>query len=513
MFVDARTLPQAHILDVDICVIGAGAAGITLARELSGISRKVAVFESGNFDFEPDTQNLYAGEIVGRQYTPLDRDRLRYLGGSTNHWSGSCRPFEPIDLEGWPFGVEVLNPYYRRAQDICQLGTDGFDPGEWKTGVARPIQPAGSSSVRSGVFVYSPPTRFGSVYRDDLRAARNVTVYLNANAVRINTNETASTVTSVEIACLRGPRFSVRARQYLLAAGGIENARLLLNADHTQKTGLGNQNDLVGRYFMDHANVTGAATILADASSPEMQFYDHHEVRGRIIEGYFCAIDQVRRTERLPAHSIGIRSATPVDTELGDIELPSALRGMLRENVVNDITYYLSRSLDRLEAPAKWLKKKMWRTPPGTFTTFYSCGPDPDPQSRVTLLDTVDALGLRQTRLDWHLPADFEQKMQRAHQLLAQELGRTGVGRLRVESAATGQDPMQNLGNGHHHMGTTRMHDDPHQGVVDADCRVHGIANLFIAGSSVFPTYACDDPTMTIVALALRLSDHIKPLV
>jgi choline dehydrogenase-like flavoprotein len=129
----------------------------------------------------------------------------------------------------------------------------------------------------------------------------------------------------------------------------------------------------------------------------------------------------------------------------------------------------------------------------------------------VTLIDAVDALGMREVRLDWRLPASFERDMQRAHELLAQELGRTGVGRLRIESSATtGYDPITDLGEGHHHMGTTRMHDDPKRGVVNADCGVHGIGNLSIAGSSVFPSYACDDPTMTIVALALRLSSHLK---
>jgi choline dehydrogenase-like flavoprotein len=243
-----------------------------------------------------------------------------------------------------------------------------------------------------------------------------------------------------------------------------------------------------------------------------MRFYDHHVVRGQIIEGYLSASDEVRRKEKLPPFAIGIRPAgVNVNEGVGNLRLPPALRNMMSENIANRLTYYLPRLLNRMETPVTWINDRLWLNPPGAYTTVYTCGADPDPASRVTLTNTLDALGMRETRLDWRLPADLERNMHRAHELLAQELGRSGTGRLRIESSATtGYDPMEDLGEGHHHMGTTRMHDDPRRGVVDADSRVHGIGNLFIAGSSVFPSYACDDPTMTIVALALRLSSHLK---
>ena len=514
MFVDARNLPQGFAVNADICIVGAGAAGITIARDLASGNRTVAVFESGSFDFDAETQKLYAGEVVGVAYTPLEADRLRYLGGSTNHWQGSCRQFDALDLADWPIGLDVLEPYYRRAHTVCQLGPYTFDPNDWTTDDAAPLDLGPEARLKSGLFQYSPPTRFGTVYRSDLAAAERVTVYLNANVVQINTNDSASTVTGLELACLNGTRFHARAKQYILAAGGIENVRLLLNSDRVQKSGLGNGFDLVGRYFMDHADVPAAATIFADPARVELGFYDHHEVRGHTIEGYFSLSDELRLKEQLPAFAIGIRPAgAATEMGVGNITLPPWLRGVMSDRVANAFTYNLPRWLDRVDAPAKWLYGKMWREPPGTFFTVFTCGPDPDPQSRVTLTDTVDALGVRESRLNWRLPADFEQKMRRAHELLGQELGRTGLGRLRIESSATtGYDPMRNLGEGNHHMGTTRMHNDPHHGVVDANCRMHGISNLYIAGSSVFPSYACDDPTLTIVALALRLSDHLNAM-
>jgi choline dehydrogenase-like flavoprotein len=286
----------------------------------------------------------------------------------------------------------------------------------------------------------------------------------------------------------------------------------LLNANRVQKTGLGNQFDQLGRYFMDHPYVIGGATVLADASSPEMRFFTMRPMRGSIVAGYVSATDEVRRREQLPPFAISIFTLGGTGAEPAPVAMPQAMRRMLSEARANQIDYYLSRLVAELEKPADWLFDKMWREPKGTFTTLYICGPDPDPQSRVSLGDGVDALGMRKIQLDWRLPDNFERQMQRAHELLGQDLGRAGLGRLRIESSATGHDPMQNMNHGHHHMGTTRMHDDPRHGVVDADCRVHGISNLFIGGSSVFTTYACDDPTMTIVALALRLSSHLKSL-
>jgi len=514
MFIDARTLPQNYMIEADVCIIGGGAAGITLARELSDGRRKVVVLESGGFEYDVGTQALYAGEVIGGAYIPLEADRLRFLGGSTNHWQGSCRPFDALDLADWPFGFEALERYYRRASEICQLGRYTFELQDWTVSEALPLALPKDSRLKNGLFVYSPPTRFGTVYRHDLETAADLTVYLFANVVQIDSNREASTVTGLQVACLDGKRFRARARHYVLATGGIENARLLLNSNHVQSGGLGNDNDLVGRYFMDHANVHGAATILADASRPEMNFYNHHFVHGHIIEGYFSASDALRREEHLPPFAIGIRPmGTVTQAAVGNLTLPAPLRRLLSERAANALSFDLLRIQDRLQVPVEWVYDRMWRTPPGMYFTEYGCGPPPDPQSRVTLGDATDALGMRESRLDWRLPADFERTMYRAHELLGQELGRSGLGRLRIESpATTGQNPMASLSQGSHHMGTTRMHTDPRSGVVDADARIHGIENLFVAGSSVFPSYACDDPTFTIVALALRLSDHLKSL-
>jgi choline dehydrogenase-like flavoprotein len=512
MFIDARTLPEGTRIEADVIIVGAGAAGITLARDLAGEKRQVVLFESGGFDFSAETQALYEGEAVGQPYTPLDVDRLRYFGGSTNHWGGGCFPFPAAEFKTWPFGRDVLDDYYRRAQEICQLGPFTYSPEDWKTEQSRPLSFAIDSPIRTGVHQDSPPTRFGEVYRHDLASASGLTVYLNANLLDIETDENARTVTGLQVGCFGGHRFRARAKHYILASGGIENPRLLLNSNKAQKQGLGNAFDLVGRYFMDHAEIGNTATILFSGSPEETAFYSDHNVRGHEIGGYLYFDPPLQEKEGFPPLAFGLSVGSLPDKDQAKESLQLIYRNLLAGRIPDHFTYYLSRIMRGVEWMAEASYERVFSKGVSVLSTFYNCGSPPDPESRVTLMEDVDALGMRKVKLNWRLPSNFEQTMRRAHEVLAQELGRAGLGRLRINSKETGYDPMQYIQNGHHEMGTTRMHLDPRQGVVDANCQVHGIANLFVAGSSVFPSYSFDNPTLTIVALALRLSDHLKKL-
>ena len=518
MFIDARTLAEGATVEADICIVGAGAAGITLARDLAGSGRRVALFESGGFDFEDATQQLYEGAVVGQDMPPLVVERLRYLGGSTNHWSGGCRPFDAWDLavrshvaeSGWPMAIGDLDPYYRRAQAICQLGPYDYEPQNWTAKGSQPLDFGAGARLRSGVYQYSPPTRFGEVYRDDLDKAQGVRVYLHANAVDIETDDSAAAVTGMRFACLGGRRFRAAAELYVLATGGIENPRLLLNATTVQKPGLGNGNDLVGRYFMDHPYVPRAATVILARGPSSFDFYPRRALRGASVGGYVRATAETEQTEGLPSFGIGFEPGSLPERGYARQSLKTIVDELASGHWPDHLAYHLGQILSSVEATAGTEYYRLTRAEPAVFSTGYICECPPDRDSRVTLGEDVDALGLRRVKVDWRLPADFERHMVRAHELLAQELGRLGLGRLRMNTRETGYDAMAGLTNGYHHMGTTRMHPDPRHGVVDADCRVHGITNLFIAGSSVFPTYSFDNPTMTIVALSLRLSDHLK---
>jgi len=497
MLADARAVPNGTVMHGDVCVVGAGAAGITLARSLAGRGRRIVVLESGGLDFDEVTQGLYEGRIIGHSFTPLAVDRLRYLGGTTNHWAGECEPFHADDFDDWPFGRDSLDRYYREAQEICQLGPFTYDPSDWQTDRARPLKFAPGARMRTSVFQDSPPTRFGQVYREDLAKADGVTVFLNANAVDLASDENARRVTSLDAACLKDNRFRVDAACYVLAAGAIENARLLLNANKVQPRGLGNGFDLVGRYFMDHAVIDNAATIWLASEPASLAFYldGSDKLPGTKAHGYLRIAPEVRSREGLPPCSIAFRPSAWGFSKLARQSIKSG-------HIPDHLGFEVGQMMRGIAASVENRYLRL----------YHVSGAAPDRDSRVTLIDGVDALGLRQVALEWRLPHDFERDLRRTHEILGEELGRAGLGRLRINLDDPGRDAVAEAQNAHHHMGTTRMHSDPRQGVVDADCRVHGMANLFITGSSVFPTYSADHPTMTVVALAVRLADHLKTL-
>ncbi len=486
MLIDARSIPQGTSVETDVCIIGAGAAGITLALEFAGRPFRVCLLESGGFEPDAETQALSRGRVFGRAYYSLEEARVRRFGGSTNSWQGICRPLESSDFEardwvphsGWPFGAEVLRPYYERAQELCRLEAFGYDGERWAS-AERPLLPFEAGVVESRVFQIAP-IRFGEIYRKDVTKAPNVDTFLFANVVELEASENGRIVERVEVACLAGNRFSVRARLFILATGGIENARLLLASNRVQRAGLGNAHDLVGRFFMEHPHVISAAFLASSARIP-LDFYRARPVSRAEVAGLLTLSEETRRRERM----LSFGCFPPQDAELPEFEV--SLARMIREMD--------GRAGAAAERAVLWM---------GVGEQA------PNPESRLRLTDERDALGMPRVQLEWRLGALDKRSLRRAHEILAREFGRAGLGRLQL---LLGEDDYQwppELSAGRHHMGTTRMHPDPRRGVVDARGRVHGLANLYLAGSSVFPTSGSAGPTLTLLALALRLADDLK---
>ena len=260
MFVDLRALDQEVELDADLCVIGGGAAGITLARSFAGTDLRVLLIESGGFEPDESTQQLYLGREVGVRSSPLVRSRLRYLGGTTNHWHGWCARADPLDLverdwipnSGWPLGFAELDPWYDAA---CRLL--GLDvPGREDSDEGPAALPLDARRLRTTFWqIDHPPTRFGEEFRHDLETASNLRVVLWANVVHLARARDRAAVEHVDLRSLDGRRGRARARHFVLACGALENARLLLIANAAQNDGLGNGHGLVGCFFMDHIQV------------------------------------------------------------------------------------------------------------------------------------------------------------------------------------------------------------------------------------------------------------------
>lgn len=505
MFIDGRQVPEGTIIETDIAIIGAGAAGITIARELIGKDIAVTLIESGGLKFEPETQALYEGESVGVPYT-LDTSRLRFFGGSTNHWGGWCRPMQPIDFEerdwvphsGWPVTYDDLVPFYERANEVAQVGPYRFNDEEWWSDEGKnKTLPLPGGEVMTRWFEYSPPTRFGQKYRYPVRDAANITTYLNSNVLEIVPNADVKTVERLRVGTLTGVQFEVRPKLVILATGGIENARMLLLSNSVQKAGLGNQNDVVGRYFMEHPHIEKPVEILL--TNPEIvapYYKTYTKLNGAQIRGVFMFTDDyLRRTRGLGTVMTFYESSLIRSDD--NYEEADIARGRPIEPDVLRLLHQAKSSMP--EGQILGMR----------YGTGCATEQAPNPLSRITLSDQKDALGLPRTKMDWKLLSEDRASMHRNIEALARAFGQWGNGAVKILFPHKDKwDEAEGWGN--HHMGTTRMAHDPRKGVVDADCKVHGIDNLYVAGSSLFVTGATVNPTLTLLALAMRLSDHVQ---
>ena len=491
MFLDARAVADGAELHCDLCVVGAGAAGITLARELAADDLRVIVLESGGFKADERTQLLYDGELVGHAYAPLTQSRVRAFGGSTGHWEGWCRPLDAADFEerewvpksGWPIARRELDRYYERAHELCELGPYDYRPERWARATNSSPLLAANESFAPVVYQFSPPTRFGVAYRSALRDARSVRVFLHANALRVERAPGTARVERVRVATLTGRRFDVRSTHVVVATGGIENARLLLLSD------LGNEHDLVGRHFAEHPHGS-AALVSLPADERLTSFYRLHEAAGARVRGAFATRPEFERRAEI------LRFSATLDVVEDDPFVP---RGSPREEEIEKLGAQITDGPLGIEGgTARRLHSLFVRTEQA-----------PNPSSRVLLGADRDALGSRKIVLDWQLGELDRRTVRVALETIGRAVGAAGLGRLYSRPVA---EPgfWPTVFGGHHHLGTTRMHRDPTSGVVDRDCRVHGLANLYVAGSSVFPTGGFANPTLTIVAMTLRLADHLR---
>ena len=527
MYLDGRTLPRGTALQTDLCVIGTGAAGITLALELAGASFSIIMLESGGFDPEADTQALAKGEIVGLPTFPLDVSRLRQFGGTTGHWGGFCRAFDAIDFQerewvphsGWPITLADVQPYYDHAQELCQVGPPDYEPSQWDLKQTPPL-PLPGGDVRTRLIQFSPPTRFGVRYRDTVVKAPNITLYLHSNVVRIVPSASGKEVKQLDVATLSGSDFTVHARVIVLAAGGIENPRLLLASNQVMPKGVGNDNDLVGRFFGDHINLDTAGIIaLSDKYSFDLYQRDQRmkpprkplRPGGRMapVMGLLDLSEQAQRAEKTLNYSAEVQTTDFSAHFLHDERFNEVYKNEGADSRFTQIKESITTLYENLgDAIATAFHTK--EVSHGLYELMSVQEQAPNPESRVTLSPNKDRLGVPMVRLDWRLSDLDRHTVKVATRLIAQSMGTASIGRMRVAMNLDAQAWPRYMQSSWHPCGTTRMHADPRQGVVDADCRVHGMANLYIAGSSVFTTISSSNPTLTIVALCARLARHLR---
>ena len=472
---------SSTLVETEICILGAGPAGITCALELSRRGHQVVLLEGGGLQPPEDRElDLYDGVVSGARTYPLAPSRLRYFGGTSGHWGGWCRPLDPIDFEtkphiphsGWPISRSDLDPWYRQAHEWVQI-----DQAEYYDEQAFPapstLLPA-AHGMRTKYFRFSPPTRFGEVYLGAVKEAETLQCVLNATATHFDFDSNGS-ARVVYARSLDGHSVAIRAGSFVVALGGIENARYLLGCADQEPAAPWRDLDWLGRGFMDHAGWQMGSIIAKSGLQ--------YRVTGK-----------------------GAERVMPVLTIEDDL---------LREgNLINCclILQPLARvkGLDSTYGLNSWVGAG---TTPGDVSGYRAAliwEPSPCRTSQVSLSDKRDALGMKRLDLFWDFNnTDFDM-LDASISHINQYLHLAKAGRLKLDKPVNAKNIAGRIGNGWHHMGTTRMSDHPSAGVVDRHCKVHGSDNVYVAGSSVFPSVGFSNPTLTITALACRLAAHLS---
>jgi choline dehydrogenase-like flavoprotein len=547
MIIDSYDLPDRHLLQADLCIVGAGAAGIAMALEFANSRFSVLLLEAGGMAEEAPTQALYAGTVTDpRMHSPPDRYRQRRFGGTTTIWGGRCMPFDEIDFEardfvphsGWPIARGALLPHYVRANRLCEAGhfsytvEDAFD---------RPVRPI-IEGFESRHFAtntlerFSCPTDFGARYLRKIETSPNVRAVLHANATHVQLEADGAAVSHLTVRNLRGSTFTVRASHFVLSTGGLEVARILLASRDIHTDGIGNRHDVVGRYYMCHvAGTIGAIKI----DKPLSSVWHGYEIAddGVYCRRRFALRDHIQRSQHLgnfvarlhhpritdPRHRNGILSLLFMSKYL----IPYEYRVRLADAAPTDLpTWFaharnvllgspeaaafawhmlMNRKLAERKFPSIIIKSKA-----NLFSLDFHAEQQPNPASRIGLSPERDALDMQRINVDWRYTAGDVDTVSRAIALLAADFRQSGVGTFDYDPDSVEAEMTRYGAYGGHHLGTARMGMDPKTSVVDPDGRVHGVRNLHVAGAATFPTSSQANPTLTVVALALRMSAHLR---
>ena len=531
MLIDLKDATEDTFLEADVCIVGAGAAGVALARDMMHAGHDVCLLEAGGMDYDEATQSLFEGNNIGMEYYDLDHARLRFFGGTTNIWGGRCITLDPIDFEkrdwvphsGWPITLDELQAYYRIAHDSLELGEFDYEARNWEKLQLKPIDFDPAEITTRFWRFDSLAERFNNQRSNDLIKAGNVRIILHANTVALQATENASGIASLDAVSLQGRKLKVKARHFVLACGAIENARLLLASNNVEVNGIGNQHDQLGRYFMEHPHGRIAHIDTRDPAAFWALYRKRFPVAGVPVAPAMVLPPALQQR-------LGVLNSAATFTLQKDPERGSPVS----KRVYMSLKYKMSPSKSGRRLWHTWRGSQNWlqrhvsmrllrfgvKVKRMGLYVIARAEQAPNPDSRVRLSAETDALGCQKADLDWQLSALDKETMLQFGKTLQREFDRLKLGKVATSEWLEDGKPEwpvdPTVGNhpigGYHHMGTTRMSTSARTGVVDANCTVHGYHNLHIAGSSVFPTGGWANPTLTLLALTHRLGDHLNRL-
>ena len=544
---DLRSMPEGIEIHADIAIIGGGPAGIAIAREFADTRIRVLVIESGGQDYEAEIQALNSVENIGepfvsanavpegRGYTgrlawlndvPAFELRNRMLGGSSHTWIGKCAAFDDIDflnrpwlpLSGWPIDRKQLLPALDRAGKLLNLGPNLYDERLFALLHSRPDDLGLDKQLLRPFFWQfshlrhprAEPTRFARL-AGDITAA-NISLLTHATVTEINVDSQGRRVTSLNLLNAIGRSVTVRANTIVLCGGGVENARLLLASNSLLPAGIGNRHDVVGRYLCDHPRTSLCRFAGRDIDAIARHFNFYGLSHGGRTHFYLRGLSL---SPGIQAHE-GLTNCAAYPVQLHARDDPwAALKRLTKgagRTVMGDLAT-VARSADMITSGLyERLVRKRGLPHRSTELRFdVMVEQQLNPESRVTLAQQRDRFGQPLPRVNWKIGQCEIASVKRLAELISNEFVRVGLPKPALPDWITAREnALPVFMDMAHPSCTTRMGTDPRTSVVDADAMVHGIDGLFVAGSSVFPTPGHANPTLMLLALSIRLADHLK---
>lgn len=552
MLVDARTIPDGKKLRADVCVVGAGPTGIAVARALAASGLEVLLIESGGLSPDKEIEGLSSGEIVaGSQHAPLHLYRRRVIGGTSYVWGGRCTPFDPIDFEarhwlpgsGWPIAHAELLPWYEQANTFLDAGRFDYTVDGSLGGVGAFI--AGFSSPwlhTDRIERFSRPTNIGRRYRRELKNSTNLRLVHHAVCTYVHLHGDSRKTEEVELHTLAGTQLTVAAEAFVLALGTLETVRLLLASNNVMRHGIGNNSDWLGRSYLTHLEGTVGELRLTPPDRPVIWGYERSDdgiyvrrrfavsARAQEAHGIGNGIARLNHPSVVdPAHGDGILSSAFFVKNLlvpeysrriswTDRRTAARLATLGRNSLARQHVLNVLKDFPRVAAFGPWwlwvrnirrrqMPSLVLRSKTGRYPLDFNVEQAPNPDSRINLAHSRDRFGVPELRVDWRISDADRRTIMGTLALFRKAVADTGCGEFTYDPTVA-IDQFTSVGG--HQMGGTRMAADPKQGVVDANCRVHGISNLYLAGNNVFPTVGYANPTLTAVSLALRLAARLQ---
>jgi choline dehydrogenase-like flavoprotein len=519
MYKDFSQDPEI-IFKTDVCIIGAGAAGFTAAVSLLKSGLKVLVLEGGTKCYDSRAADLQRGEVVAQPHTGIHEARERIVGGTTTKWGGQALPFMPEDfvkrnhvkLSGWPISQEDLLPYYHKAESI--LGTDVTVPFGYRPWKDWHIEEPGFTRTKVDLFVtkWCKMPNFAMLHGEKIENSATVHLLRNANVVELIPSLLKDSVASIKIKSLDGKEGTVMARYIIAAGGALETVRLLLNSTQFGKKGLGNQSGLVGSFFQDHVSARVGQIFPSSRKNIHAVFDPFYKngfkyfPRIKLMPGY--------------AEKLGILHASAQivfsEEDTGVLNYAKTIFSNLKKKQLSasDLKPLANPTtvMNMAKAVIRWKIRKRGTSSNGPILLEIHSEQEPNAESCIQLSKMKDALGMYRIRLHWQISDLTIETIRRAAQLIKEEFEKAGIGTVKLAPWLThsSDEARLFLTDVYHQAGGLRMSEKEEEGVVDSSCRVFGIDNLYIASSAVFPTSSFSNPTMTTIALAVRICEEVE---